>query len=301
MSWSEVKKINSDFINSPLNHLIWLNDYKTYGQNSYVYNNKDIWNELMSDYKLCVNDTSTSQISILYSDSIGEAGKAFESIYGSSVYGTHSLDDCETIEDVYVKDQDVFVYTYNKFSWLRDYVKTNKSTFISLGLTILDTLKLQPIMNNILLYQYSQIFNVEALTKIANNSSFTAYLRPITIGGSSNYPEYLTDSFTQANVSTFPIYQNLYYKLQQKPLTFGPGTWAQVGSGLYLIGAFYYNNSIKYKPEKHTGDEIVMNAQIASGANQGRLRLCFFEGDVMATADGGWSASNNPCYCIKLA
>lgn len=30
----------------PLNHLIWLNDYKTYGQDSYVFNNKDILYEL---------------------------------------------------------------------------------------------------------------------------------------------------------------------------------------------------------------------------------------------------------------
>lgn len=46
MSWDEVKKaVNSD-LGVPLNHLIWLNDYKTYGENSYVFQDKDVLHEL---------------------------------------------------------------------------------------------------------------------------------------------------------------------------------------------------------------------------------------------------------------
>lgn len=50
MSWVEVEKINSWAKKGvPLNHLIWLNDYKTYGEDSYVFQNKDILHELYSD------------------------------------------------------------------------------------------------------------------------------------------------------------------------------------------------------------------------------------------------------------
>lgn len=46
MSWAEVKKaVNSDVL-VPLNHLIWLIDYKTFGQESYVFNTKRILHEL---------------------------------------------------------------------------------------------------------------------------------------------------------------------------------------------------------------------------------------------------------------
>lgn len=54
MSWSEVKKINSD-LGAPLNHLIWLNDYKTYGENSYVFQDKRILKELYAS-PIAAND-----------------------------------------------------------------------------------------------------------------------------------------------------------------------------------------------------------------------------------------------------
>ena len=44
--WALGKKLNSRVADVPINHLIWLNDYKTYGENSYVFRDKGIWNEL---------------------------------------------------------------------------------------------------------------------------------------------------------------------------------------------------------------------------------------------------------------
>lgn len=38
--------LNSQVTDVPLNHLIWLSDYKTYGTSSYVYNDKNILHEL---------------------------------------------------------------------------------------------------------------------------------------------------------------------------------------------------------------------------------------------------------------
>lgn len=53
--WAGIKKaINSD-LSSPLNHLMWLNDYRIFGEESYVFQNKDILHELYEDYKLCMN------------------------------------------------------------------------------------------------------------------------------------------------------------------------------------------------------------------------------------------------------
>ena len=47
--------INSAALELPLNHLIWLNDYKTYGENSYVFQNKDILHELYKSPTLIVD------------------------------------------------------------------------------------------------------------------------------------------------------------------------------------------------------------------------------------------------------
>ena len=57
MSISEtLMGINSAALDTPLNHLIWLNDYKTFGQDSYVYRNKDILHELYNSVVISAND-----------------------------------------------------------------------------------------------------------------------------------------------------------------------------------------------------------------------------------------------------
>jgi hypothetical protein len=77
------KSINSD-LHTPLNHTIWLNDYKTYGQDSYVYTHKDILHELYRDYGLSVNDEKTLYEALSYADSIGELGKAYGCIFSET-------------------------------------------------------------------------------------------------------------------------------------------------------------------------------------------------------------------------
>lgn len=54
MSWGEVKKINSD-MSIPLNVLLLVNELKTNGENSYVYNNLSMMS-LIAQYDFVVND-----------------------------------------------------------------------------------------------------------------------------------------------------------------------------------------------------------------------------------------------------
>ena len=42
----------------PINHIIWLNDYKFYGEESYVYQDKNKLHELYKDGALCIHDKS---------------------------------------------------------------------------------------------------------------------------------------------------------------------------------------------------------------------------------------------------
>ena len=59
MSISEtLMGINSAALDTPLNHLIWLNDYKTYGENSYVFRDKDILHELYKSVRISANDNA---------------------------------------------------------------------------------------------------------------------------------------------------------------------------------------------------------------------------------------------------
>lgn len=56
--WSLGKKLNSQIAGVPLNHLIWLNDYKTFGEDSYVFQNKDVLHELYKSYNITAPDRS---------------------------------------------------------------------------------------------------------------------------------------------------------------------------------------------------------------------------------------------------
>ena len=81
MSWDEIKKgVNSD-LNVPLNHLIWLNDYKTYGEDSYVFQNKDIWNELMMS-RCAINDRSVAGHVHQYANEHNRIGEVMNLTYG---------------------------------------------------------------------------------------------------------------------------------------------------------------------------------------------------------------------------
>ena len=61
MSWAEIKKaVNSD-LNVPLNHLLWINDLATYGQNGYVAKNSNMVNDLLSSGLLLKNDVALAE------------------------------------------------------------------------------------------------------------------------------------------------------------------------------------------------------------------------------------------------
>lgn len=104
MSWEEIKKgVNSD-LNVPLNHLIWLNDYKTYGENSYVFNEKDILHELYNSYRISMNDMTIRSEAMQYiSDQNKKVGSALKAIYGLEV----DMKGAETWEEI-AGDQSIY-------------------------------------------------------------------------------------------------------------------------------------------------------------------------------------------------
>ena len=73
--------VNSD-PKTTLNHINWLTDYKIYGKNSYVFQNKDILHELYRDYKLTINDVCTISEVISYAS---EEGINFGSVFKNFV------------------------------------------------------------------------------------------------------------------------------------------------------------------------------------------------------------------------
>lgn len=63
-------------------HGVWLNDYKTYGEKSYVFNNKDIWNEFIQS-RSALNDIDVSDLVLQYAlNNDAHIGKVFGNIYG---------------------------------------------------------------------------------------------------------------------------------------------------------------------------------------------------------------------------
>lgn len=85
MSWGEVEKINSWAKKGvPLNHLIWLQDYKTYGESSYVFRHKDILHELYNSFKISMNDTKLKLETFEYIMGVNNnVGPAIGAIYGA--------------------------------------------------------------------------------------------------------------------------------------------------------------------------------------------------------------------------
>ena len=89
--WAGIKKaINSD-LSSPLNHLIWLNDYKVFGNDSYVFRNKAILNELYHSYTIVMNDESIYMEAF---DAIAVEG----SNVGKALAAINGIDSAETLK-----------------------------------------------------------------------------------------------------------------------------------------------------------------------------------------------------------
>lgn len=89
--------LNSQVTDVPLNHLIWLNDYKTYGENSYVFQNKDILHELYEDYKLTINDLRCRVEAMKYAVEHEQVGKSLSEIYGG---GFEQLRNYKTFDEI---------------------------------------------------------------------------------------------------------------------------------------------------------------------------------------------------------
>ena len=66
MSWAEVSKVNSDFMEIPLDKRLDLADYKLYGEKSHVFQNKDRLHALYETTGLTMNDLTINGEALEY-------------------------------------------------------------------------------------------------------------------------------------------------------------------------------------------------------------------------------------------
>ena len=75
----------------PINHIIWLNDYKFYGEESYVYQDKNKLHELYKDGALCIHDKSILDEASNWCIDNGYAGAFLAASYDMDVAGAKAL------------------------------------------------------------------------------------------------------------------------------------------------------------------------------------------------------------------
>ena len=64
-------------------HISWLTHYESMGKSSFVYNDKAIFHELFSDYRMVMNDSNVNKEAFDYIISTGSnVGEALSNIYG---------------------------------------------------------------------------------------------------------------------------------------------------------------------------------------------------------------------------
>ena len=66
MSWAEVSKVNGDFLNAPLDIKMHLADYKMYGEDSYVFQQKELLHGLYECTHISMNDRRISGEALEY-------------------------------------------------------------------------------------------------------------------------------------------------------------------------------------------------------------------------------------------
>ena len=82
MSWAEVSKVNGDFLNAPLDIKMHLADYKMYGEDSYVFQQKEMLHELYECSYLSMNDKELSAEALEYLlKNNKHIGEAFSNVY----------------------------------------------------------------------------------------------------------------------------------------------------------------------------------------------------------------------------
>lgn len=91
----------SSVVSIPTNHSIWLMDYKAYGENSYVFQDKDIWDELMNS-RVAINDKDViSVVRKYFTDTGKDPLKMLCNIYGINI----DIQDGQTFADI-IQDED---------------------------------------------------------------------------------------------------------------------------------------------------------------------------------------------------
>ena len=91
--------VNTDNKN-PINHVEWLNDYKTYGSFSYVYNDKTKLHEIYENLELCANDKMISGEALDYHILKGTPGDFLSNCYGLSDSNKETLINLKTFDNI---------------------------------------------------------------------------------------------------------------------------------------------------------------------------------------------------------
>lgn len=169
-----------------LRHELWLNDYKTFGENSYVFNDKDIWNELLNDYELCMNDISINGICLDHASENNQVGVAISYIYGIDTTQWQSiatindlLNDTTFINTIFTADN-ISKYMVLVMSFLKSTNSTAMDCIMRneaiVNLIIKDNIIMNSIINNenALMYMISTLASLEVLYE--NHELTTPYL-----------------------------------------------------------------------------------------------------------------------------
>ena len=115
MSWGEVKKINSDFANEPLNFNNYINDISTFKENSYVLDkqNEGLWRALISQsltlfghtaiHDVVYNRLTDADVDYMLRNN-GRLGQSFNSFYRIASFTSGAINDL-------IKDMTASAYT----------------------------------------------------------------------------------------------------------------------------------------------------------------------------------------------
>ena len=102
MSWAEVRKINSDFANEPLNFNNYINDISTFKENSYVLDtqNAGLWRSLISQsltlfghraiHDVVYNRLTDADVDYMLCNN-GRLGESFNSFYRTNMFASGDI------------------------------------------------------------------------------------------------------------------------------------------------------------------------------------------------------------------
>lgn len=99
-------------------HCTWLSDYKKYGEESYVYINKDFLYELYRDYELSMNDPVINSDAFYYANQINEVGLAIQAVYGLNYTGDLDLSNIKKYTDKPFKNEAVLEALVNNITFI---------------------------------------------------------------------------------------------------------------------------------------------------------------------------------------